>query len=33
MYGVAVSTYESGSTVLSSTLRRAAIAPTRFPAT
>ena len=32
MYGVAVSTYETGSAVLSSTFRRAASAPTRFPA-
>src|SRR5215510_251614 len=32
MYGVAVRMYETGSTVLSSDLRRAAIAPTRLPA-
>ena len=32
IYGVAVSTYPTGSTVLSSTLRRAASAPTLLPA-
>ena len=32
MYGVALSTYANGSTVLSSDFRRAAIAPTRLPA-
>src|SRR5690606_1570701 len=31
MYGVAVSTYETGSTVLSSALRRAARAPSLLP--
>ncbi len=33
MYGVAVRMYDAGSTVLSRTFRRAANAPTRFPAT
>ena len=33
MYGVAVRTYATGSTVLSRLFRRAAIAPTRLPAT
>src|ERR1043165_7170059 len=32
MYGVAVSAYETGSAVLSSTFRRAASAPTLLPA-
>ena len=32
MYGVAVSAYATGSTELSSALRRAASAPTLFPA-
>ena len=32
MYGVALRTYATGSTVLSSDFRRAASAPTRLPA-